>query len=305
MSGKQPKKKPYVYQTDAAVLNRAFYEAFDSTFLAHKAEPLWLVAREREAFTQLVSSVEQRDAQLTDSFFAGLRAEIHFTEIHQMEVLFALLLAAFQDLPHRVYLTDYQTRDIVAAVKLFTRGSVSAVTDGRVKSGQDFVQWAVYTGYAVVDEGDDESERRWAANLENVTWLLLRFGGKYLDSLPEYNAYKHGLRVTATGPAWFRLRPEGSTGPGFARSSDDALRYLEVKSLPTGEKVQYDQLKLFTIKECMDNLRMMQKILSTVRATRLAHLYDEPSPEIFWFLDLDREALLQQGVNNSKFGMQI
>ncbi len=103
-------------------LNLRFYEGFDHKFLYRKAQTIMYLVNEQERFKEQVKQAEEANEDITsnylhsqdidDKFFEGLRAEVYFTEMHQFESFFALLIAVFQKLPHWLYLTTYKTGEI-------------------------------------------------------------------------------------------------------------------------------------------------------------------------------------------------
>ena len=147
----KPKKGQTLIFRNPGMINRRFYDGFDHKFLYRKAQTLMFLVREQERFIEMVKQAEQAHENSTempllsqdieDKYFERLRAEVYFTEMHQFEVtgrlasgglpraevyftemhqfegFFALLLAVFQKLPHWLYLTLYETREIKQAIK--------------------------------------------------------------------------------------------------------------------------------------------------------------------------------------------
>ena len=134
----KPKKGQTLIFRNPGMINRRFYDGFDHKFLYRKAQTLMFLVREQERFIEMVKQAEQAHEDSTempllsqdieDKYFERLRAEVYFTEMHQFEGFFALLLAVFQKLPHWLYLTLYETREIKQAIKQYLAGDVSAAT---------------------------------------------------------------------------------------------------------------------------------------------------------------------------------
>src|SRR6266568_7052899 len=203
---------PYILRNPGQ-LDRRFYDGFDHKFLFRKAQTLMYLFDQKEQFKELVTKRDEQSENtgseylasqdIDDKYFEGLKAEVYFTEMHQFEGFFALLLALFQELPHWLYLTTYKTGEIKTAVQNFLDGQIKAITNNKVDNKKDFIIHAIYAGFPLSDENRE-------VTLENIGWFLERLGERYLEAV-EYNAYKHGLRVL-TGPSQFSLRLNDANG---------------------------------------------------------------------------------------------
>ena len=207
---------------DAKDLNLQFYRSYDEAFLFRKAETLMRLADDVEKYK---SALLEEDSGNFDEkkFIETLNAEIHFTEFHQFEAFFAVLIAGFQNLPHWLYLTTYTSREIKQKVNAFLDKDLKTVSDGLVDNSNDFVNSAVYAGFMSDSEGVAQN---WQQNIDNIFWFITRIARKYIDAT-EYNAYKHGLRVI-TGPTFFKLYPTGQPDRGLQYSSENSIRFLEL-----------------------------------------------------------------------------
>ena len=110
--------------------------------------------------------------------------------LHQFEALFALMLAQFQPLPHWIYLTEYKTDEIKKKAQLFADRDYGAVSNGSSDSQAGFVMHAVYPGV----DPSTANQQTWNESVSDIGWLIEEGAKRYLAN-PEYNAYKHGLRV--------------------------------------------------------------------------------------------------------------
>ena len=145
---KQKKHLDYSYAANPNELNLQFYRRYDENFLFNKALALALVLEDQERFKLQAAEYQDIDlSHINDKFFESLRAEIHFTEMHQFEGFFALLIAAFQEQPDWIYLTDYDTREIKEAITLYIAGptNITRLTNNKVASEPEFITNAVYT----------------------------------------------------------------------------------------------------------------------------------------------------------------
>ena len=282
-------------------------------------------------------------ARINDKFFESLRAEIHFTDIHQFEGFFALLIAAFQKLPDWVYLTAYTNEEMNNNINLYIAGKIKDLTGGKIETDREFILNAVYTTYTPQGEAQEE---QWNINLDNITWLIKHMAERYVKSKVEYNSYKHGLRVM-TGESAFGFRREepsgNSVGPYFPIAySKDSLSFLQfkdqtiqtlldpktnmtaivpkpkekkqevVEEQPEEQKKQpedairvikeedvkrvYRTTKHFNPAESIFYLSVMNRLLATMKNTRLAFLSEVPLENLSWFNNLDKDQVLALGV---------
>lgn len=110
--GKDP--IPYVIIGTGREQNLRFYTRYDEHFLFNKVATFLYVLDEGEP---AVKQIEERliangGAKLSERYLEAIRAEIFFTALHQCETFFALLIAPFQPLPHWLFLTTYETKEI-------------------------------------------------------------------------------------------------------------------------------------------------------------------------------------------------
>src|SRR6266700_3667335 len=201
MSRKSKKeKKDYIIRNPGMVMKR-FYDGFNHKFLYRKAQTLMFLVNEQERFKEMVTQAEETtqdgadsyllSQDIDDKYFEGLRAEVYFTEMHQFESFFALLLAYFHELPDWFYLRKYTTEEIKTAIKNYISGNISKATWGVANTKEDFIIGAVYAGYS---SDELRENNQWNEAVESIDWFLKRAGQRYLDAI-EYNSYKHGLRV--------------------------------------------------------------------------------------------------------------
>jgi len=296
------KKAPRYIIRNPENLDVRFYEGFDHKFLFRKAQTLMYLVAQREQFTELVKKIGEegvtpeneylRTEDIDDKYFEGLKAEVYFTEMHQYESLFALMLAIFQDLPHWLYLTTYKPGEIRDATDNFRKGNIRAITQGKVNSRQDFITHAIYSGFLLSDENRDKT-------IENIVWFLERIGQRYLDSsgymTGEYNAYKHGLRVL-TGRSYFSLRLNDADGvphgPAYVLgASDDAFTFLELEDRGEGGLTVVEVNKHFNPEESFLHLFMMQMLLGEMKKTRLARIRGEPITDLLT-VSIDEDQIL-------------
>jgi hypothetical protein len=297
--GKQQKKKNYIIRNPGIVMKR-FYDGFNHKFLYRKAQTLMFLVNEWERFTEVVKQAEETSGEDTnnyllsqdidDKYFEGLRAEVYFTEMHQFESFFALLLSYFHELPDWLYLRTYTTEEIKTAIKNYVAGNISAATNGAVSTKEHFIIHAVYAGY--YSDALRESNQ-WNESIDSIDWFIKRAGQRYLEAA-EYNAYKHGLRVLI-GHSRLTVWPNDAAGnpqgQGFVLGdSKDSLSFPELEDKGEGGLTAVEVTKHFNPKESFEYIQIMQFILDEVMRTRRARINSETLEHIQTII-IDREKL--------------
>ena len=276
---------------------KLFYDGFNHKFLYRKAQTLMFLVDEQERFTEMVKQTEEIREEGTnnylscqdidDKYFEGLRAEVYFTEMHQFESFFALLLAYFSNLPHWLYLRTYTTEEIKTAIQNYVDDNISAATNGAVSTREHFIIHAVYAGnYSDEFKGNNE----WFESVDSIDWFIKRAGQRYLEAV-EYNAYKHGLRVL-TGHSRFTVMPNDAAcnpqGQDFVLGdSEDSLIFPELEDQGEGGLTAVVATKHFNPKESFQYIQVMQFILDEVMRTRRASINGEPL-EVDFIQSLDK-----------------
>src|SRR5260370_236543 len=117
---------PYVILGTDHDQNLRFYERYDEHFLFNKVATFLYILDEGEP---AIKQIEERlvangGSSFSERYLESIRAEIFFTALHQSETFFALLIAPFQPLPHWLYLTIYETKEIKQAVELIEANKI-------------------------------------------------------------------------------------------------------------------------------------------------------------------------------------
>jgi len=262
------KEKTY-FLRDAKDLNLQFYRSYDEAFLYRKAETLMLLVDDVQKYKSALLGEDSENFD-EEKFVETLNAEIHFTEFHQFEAFFAVLIALFQDLPHWLYLTTYTSREIKEKVNAFLDGDLKKVSNGLVNNSNDFINSAVYAGFM----SDNESiAQKWQENIDNIFWFITRVARKYIEGT-EYNAYKHGLRVI-TGPTFIKFSSTGQPDKGFQYSSDNSIRFLELDEVEKDKFQVKETFKHFNPVESINHLYFMYGVLETIKSVRMARIQGE------------------------------
>jgi hypothetical protein len=298
-TGKDP--IPYVIIGNGRDQNLRFYKGYDEHFLFNKVASFLYIFDEGEPAVQQIEErlIAHGGAKLSERYLESIRAEVFFTALHQCETFFALLIAPFQPLPHWLYLTTYETKEIKQAVELIVVGKISDLIGGLITTMRDFIKVAVYSEVAPTDS---QLASRWDENIDNVAWLVTRIGKFFLKYDRAYNSYKHGLRVM-TGPYQIsigRQAPNGGTaGPmQIFQASEDSVTYLQkepVREVDGEKEIPISEVtKAFNPFEATFYLAKMNQMLETIKVTRLAFLEGgKPVESINTFFGLDRSEVEQ------------
>lgn len=298
-TGKDP--IPYVILGTSREQNLRFYTGYDEHFLFNKVASFLYILDEGEPAVQQIEErlIAHGGAKLSERYLESIRAEVFFTALHQCETFFALLIAPFQPLPHWLYLTTYETKDIKQAVGLMVAGKINELTGGVITTMQDFIKIAIYSE---VTPADPQLASRWDENIDNATWLVTRIGKFFFKYDRAYNSYKHGLRVM-TGPYQVSIGLQNlhgvTAGPMHViQASEDSVTYLQkepVREVDSEKEIPISEVtKAFNPFEATFYLAKMNQMLETIKATRLALLKGgEPVERTNTFFGLDREEVEQ------------
>ncbi len=298
---KQAKTKTYIVRGTIDDINLRFYEAYDPAFLFNKALTLHSITTDKDRFTEALGSREDMRPYINDQYFGSLRAELHFLESHQFEAFFALILAAFQDKPHWLYLTEYTNAQVKTAAQQFIDEDIAALTGGMLDNERAFARWAFYYGHEPVD---DALTDWWHRNLDNACWLVRRMAKRYLTA-PEYNGYKHGMRIMARPSSWSLGDPED---PIIHQESEDSITYLDVQDIGEGGLTLREVTKQFNPTESfyyLEQMYYMLLVMTKVRHAKFAGVTDLNNLPVRWFADLDKDFIERLSVGNASLTMAL
>jgi hypothetical protein len=243
-----------------------------------------------------VNGVGGNQGEVDTSVFQSYVAELHFSVLHQIEALFALILAQFQVLPHWVFLTEYKTQEIKSKAESYVAHDYAAVSNGLCSTQAEFVKAAVYPG--VVPPPDQQEG--WENCLSDIGWFIEEGAKRYLAS-PEYNAYKHGLRVlpgSMTLMVGIAPEPKEMT-PVLSMAS--SVTYLEAENLDNGRGFA-EVTKEVKADDAYHWMGAMVTLAEIIRDVRIAGL--RQSSIRIQTVRFDRDALL--GLKSvSKFTMSL
>lgn len=274
-------KLPFIV-SDPNRLDQEFYSGYDERFLLRKAIVLGTLLERSELLEQFVAPNVPDE---TDRMRHGLAAEVLFTEFHQFESFFAMLLAPFQEFPHWIFLNTYSTGEIKTKARQFIAGQFEALSNGLAPSRDQFLRQAVYHGY----RGEEGSDDAWASTFENLWWIIYRMAEKY-TSADEYNSYKHGLRMMSASSTLALSGNPTDFSKAFVTHSPHSITHLTFDKVETGASVSIET-KAFNPRESEAHIQLMADILTNIKRIRLAALAGQERVEVTMFPKLDRGAL--------------
>lgn len=282
---RQP-RLPYLVH-DAKRLDQQFYAGYDERFLYRKVNILGRVFEDAKELSSIagVDTPEEHDRVRH-----ALAAELLFTEFHQCECFFALLLAPFQELPHWIFLSTYRNREIKEKIQAFLNEDFKMLSAGLVDARDPFLRLAVYHGC----QNSEAEEAEWQASFENLWWLLYRIGEKYLQG-QEYNSYKHGLRVMSAASTLAASSNPRDFSKAFVMHSPYSICHLRLTPSSSGTEVSIET-KGFNPTESVAHVCLMADILTNIRRIRYAALSGDQQVEVTLFSSMNREELRKLAV---------
>lgn len=282
------KRRPSLHVRDPAMLQIRFYKGYDPDLLFNRARAVSFAIDSGRAFSEYWETHPQWPADIGELDIRALASDLHFLEVHQSEVMLAMLCAPFQPLPHWVYLTTYSNSELATKAEACADGNWGRLTADRIHSGREFVETAIYNG---VRSNSSPEPDVWKENCENLIWLLQRIARRHIDNRADNNAYKHGLRVlsehnVSLAVALDHAPEEARTVYSYAHG----LAFLEVNK-------DRGEVSLLT-KEInpllsLNYLFIMRQIVATCRDTRLAALEGRDGCNLNMFTRIDRNGIMR------------
>jgi hypothetical protein len=264
------KAKPLLLFRPHLQADERFYDGYDPKFISNKAWLLFHACEHPEALKTFVSAVGGKPDDVDTEILQSLVAELHFAVLHQFEVLFALMLGQFQPLPHWVFLTEYKTAEIVKKAQSYVSGEYRAASNDLCSTQAEFVSGSVYPGV----NPPGELEPALSKSIDDIGWLIEEGAKRYLSS-PEYNAYKHGLRVLPGAMTLMvRLREKNSEfAPVMSMSS--SITYLEREDVEDGRGYA-EVTKEVKAADAFNWIFAMASIAEIIKTIRLARIRQTP-----------------------------
>lgn len=274
-------KLPFIL-SDPNRLDQEFYSGYDERFLLRKVIVLGTLLKGSELLEQFIApNVPDEKERMGHA----LAAEVLFTEFHQFESFFAMLLAPFQEFPHWIFLNTYSTGEIKTKARQFIEGQFEALSNGLALTRDQFLRQAVYHGYV----GEEGSDNAWVSTFENLWWLIYRMAEKYIGA-DEYNSYKHGLRMMSASSTLALSGNYTDFSKAFVTHSPHSITHLRFDNVEAGTNVSIET-KAFNPSESEAHIQLMADILTNIKRIRLAALAGRERVELTMFTKLDREAL--------------
>lgn len=280
-------------------LDRIFFQSYDSGFLAAKARGLMRLIENWDEYLASENSSGSGMEPITAKHRHALAAELLFTEMHQFESLWALIIACLEETPHWLFLSSYQQEDINGSLRAY----LGSRPWGKLSSGgrdewRRLIEFAVYSGSR---PQDPDVSARWQINIDNLDWIFRRTARRY-DEPALRNGYKHGLRFF-TGQTTLSMWAEDNPSNKLLINSGDSITHLEVRTDPDGRRTLWETTRHFSYTESFILVVYMARIAEAIRATRYARHSGE-HPELNTFFGLDKDAVRQES-SWSTFSIQL
>lgn len=193
-----------------------FFRRFDHSFFLNKVRALLLALS--EAGMASLAATDPDGAQTPEARKAledGLRSEIHFTLIHNIETLVCLMMAGFhRNAPPSIFMVEAKyANDYIDALQ---NGNFRKLSRDVAADERSFYIAALFAGQVPVNHP------QWEQLFQDTVNLLkhcYRIRGLAHDA---YNAYKHGLRMTFGATALELAPNDGSVDPEYVALVDSA-----------------------------------------------------------------------------------
>jgi len=272
----------YILPSTPDEFNLSFYQRYDPAFLFNKVVALKDILDRKEEITARREQMEDLADDAGAASFEALQAEIHFTEMHQFEVFFMLLLADFQRVPHWIYLTEYPPSMPRQKAEQYIAKEIGALTGDRFTTRQALIRHAIYS---TIVPTDPDLLHRWEENSDKIAAIIERLAQRYLRYLRSYNSYKHGLRVMNEHTT-FTIELEDQ--PPTVVMSGRTLNYLHVQNDEHGRRVVHTLTQFFDPESSYEYIVLMYHLLRTMKNVRIAVLTKQVTFDyIHHFLDVD------------------
>lgn len=280
-------------------LNIKFYERYDEKFLWRKASVLISYLTQTDAMWPLINDESDLGETEKTRYVETISAELHFTEAHQFEAFFSLLVAIFQKRPHWLFLTEYHTSEIKRKAQAYIDRRYADASNGLVDGKESFIMGAVFSGYR---SDNEQIKANWEQIIDDLDWYIRLLARRYIRA-HEYNAYKHGLRVL-TGSSYLQWKPDGSNDEGLVLQSENSLQFLKVEKINECNKNKtYIVKKIFKHFDPMasiNHIAFMMRALENIKSTRLSRLNNQGQANLSICLSpIDRETLSSLSRNTS------
>jgi hypothetical protein len=252
--------------------------------------------------------------------------------MHQFEGFFALLIAIFKDLPHWIYLTAYHTSEIADAIHQFIEEDIKALTNGMAKNDREFVSMAVYATYEPQEgpskEQWDENLDNIAWLIRHMAEKYMASKAEYnsykhgLRVMTGESSFGFALNSPAGQPIGpFRTVAHSVDAFDFLELEEGVMQTLqdpitkqtaelfkpkkddndEEETKEKDERVinevkvtkVYEMTKFFNPKQSLVHLDMMNRLLATIKNTRLAYYTDKGQlGPLMTLFNLDRDEIV-------------
>jgi hypothetical protein len=246
------------------VSNVSFYRLYDDLFFFNKAKVLNYMSHSN--FYEIYENAENLEE--IEKWRRNLRVEVHFTCIHNIEVMIELIASLYKSLPTSIYLINY--KNTLKKAENIIRGDLYAITGIKGVSSESFIGDSIFSGFS-----SDRTE--FTEAVEHTHKILVFLCQHYLRYLDSYNSYKHGLRISQ-GERSFEVALEEDNPQFQALIKSDTLSYWTKPKTLGGEQYYDSEICNYDSDFSMYLIMLMHKIVNTIKLSRLSHLQNEAFP---------------------------
>jgi hypothetical protein len=289
-----------------------FYRRFDQTFFLNKVRALTL-ALSPEGMASLAASDPEGEQtpESRKTLEDGLRSEIHFTLIHNIETVVCMMMAGFhRSAPPAIFMT--QARQAVDYIEDLETSKFRKLSKGVAEDERSFYTAALFCGILI----DDHPQ--WEQTLQDTVRLLKHCYVIRRLAHGAYNAYKHGMRMTF-GATSLELAPppaDEEADPFYTPVVDslDSSQYMIKRVLPEGDPQEqlvagtplykpFDmQTHFYDPQTSADIVLLLQRVTANLKRAHIAVLSGTPTLT-FAVLDHDLvERVIAQGASCGTMG---
>ena len=276
--------------------NVRFYEAFGSSFFFHKLRSLEVALTPAGIEAAVSGDAESGTPEGRAAFARDIRAEIHFTAIHNIETVIYLMLSVYsRGVPMVIYMN--LAKDVKQSVQDLKEEKFSKLSKQSTTDKRFFYRQCLLTGL-------EETLPVISQVLSDSIDMLETCVNIYVIGLEAYNAYKHGLRMDMGAFALDVAEPGDNAAVwNELLSSADSSQYLVKKrtgndpSVPNDHKIFLLEDHLFQPETSAALIRILRVVMRNIVNTRLDVLHKRDLSRLAGFqqadLDLVRETRQQ------------
>jgi hypothetical protein len=262
-----------------------FFRRLDDTYFYKKALALQFALQQREGFEAFLSADPAGLAAGEDDLPDALATELLLARLQLTETVFAFLAASFQVRPHIVYLSEYRSRELKAAIARFVKGDARGFSGGTLGRMAEVIEAAVYANLVPAD-----GAQAWATNLSNIQALLRLAGRDYLRARFR-KPLARGLRVRLSREETAAL-VDGPEADAARAGIEEGVAFYQLKRRKAdGYHTLCRALRESSTMADVNLVYCLTLLLRTIKETRLARLRRQTKAPVNSLASVDMAAL--------------